>query len=37
LADPWTLPATAIYGTPDNQDHGIPGQPGSAAAPAAAK
>jgi len=25
LADPWTLPATAVYGTPDNQDHGIPG------------
>jgi len=27
FADPWVLPATAIYGTPDNQDHGIPGQP----------
>ncbi|MEO6925002.1 MAG: cytochrome c [Bryocella sp.] len=24
FADPWELPATAIYGTPDNQDHGIP-------------
>jgi mono/diheme cytochrome c family protein len=23
-AKDWTLPATAVYGTPDNQDHGIP-------------
>ena len=27
FADPWALPATAIYGTPNNQDNGIPGQP----------
>jgi mono/diheme cytochrome c family protein len=27
FADPWALPATAIYGTPDNQDHGLPGVP----------
>ena len=26
FADPWELPSTAIYGTPDNQDHGIPGE-----------
>lgn len=26
FADPWALPATAIYGTPNNQDNGIPGQ-----------
>jgi mono/diheme cytochrome c family protein len=26
FADPWSLPTTAIYGTPDNQDHGIPGE-----------
>jgi len=26
FADPWALPTTAIYGTPDNQDHGIPGE-----------
>jgi mono/diheme cytochrome c family protein len=35
-ADPWGLPGTAIYGTPNGQDNGIPGQD-SAAAPAAAK
>ena len=23
-AKDWTLPATAVYGTPDNQDHGVP-------------
>jgi hypothetical protein len=34
FADPWVLPATAIYGTPDNQDHGIPGTTTSSAAPA---
>jgi hypothetical protein len=34
LSDPWVLPATAIYGTPDNQDHGIPGITASSAAPA---
>jgi len=26
FADPWVLPSTAIYGTPDNKDNGIPGQ-----------
>lgn len=26
FADPWELPATAVYGTPNNQDNGIPGQ-----------
>ena len=26
FADPWALPATAVYGTPGNQDNGIPGQ-----------
>lgn len=26
FADPWALPATAVYGTPNNQDNGIPGQ-----------
>jgi mono/diheme cytochrome c family protein len=25
FADPWGLPATAIYGTPNGQDNGIPG------------
>ena len=25
FADPWALPATAVYGTPNNQDNGIPG------------
>lgn len=34
-ADPWGLPGTAIYGTPNGQDNGIPGQD-SAATPAAA-
>jgi hypothetical protein len=27
FAEPWTLPATAAYGTPNGQDNGIPGQP----------
>jgi mono/diheme cytochrome c family protein len=27
FADPWGLPSTAIYGTPNGQDNGIPGQP----------
>jgi mono/diheme cytochrome c family protein len=27
FADPWALPSTAIYGTPNNDDNGIPGQP----------
>lgn len=26
FADPWELPATAVYGTPNGQDNGIPGQ-----------
>jgi mono/diheme cytochrome c family protein len=26
FADPWGLPATAIYGTPNGKDNGIPGQ-----------
>ncbi|MBS1815156.1 MAG: cytochrome c [Acidobacteria bacterium] len=26
FAADWELPATAVYGTPDNQDEGIPGQ-----------
>jgi mono/diheme cytochrome c family protein len=26
FAEPWGLPSTAIYGTPNNQDNGIPGQ-----------
>ncbi len=25
LADPWALPASAVYGTPNHQDNGIPG------------
>jgi mono/diheme cytochrome c family protein len=25
FADPWALPATAVYGTPNNQDNGVPG------------
>jgi len=36
FADPWVLPSTAIYGTPDNKDNGIPGQalgPATAGAP----
>jgi len=36
FADPWALPSTAVYGTPNNEDNGIPGQgngplPGSGA------
>jgi mono/diheme cytochrome c family protein len=27
FADPWGLPRTAVYGTPNGQDNGIPGQP----------
>jgi mono/diheme cytochrome c family protein len=35
FANPWGLPSTAIYGTPNGQDNGIPGQPqGPATAPA---
>ena len=26
FADPWALPGTVIYGTPNNEDNGIPGQ-----------
>ena len=37
LADPWGLPSTAIYGTPNNQDNGIPGQNIGTAPAAAAK
>lgn len=36
FADPWAMPATAIYGTPNGQDNGIPGQ-GTTTAPAGAK
>ena len=32
FADPWGLPSTAIYGTPNNQDNGIPGQNSGASA-----
>ena len=35
FADPWGFPGTAIYGTPNGQDNGIPGQP-MGTAPAAA-
>ncbi|HEY1741699.1 MAG TPA: cytochrome c [Granulicella sp.] len=37
FADPWGLPSTAIYGTPNNQDNGIPGQNLGTAPAAAAK
>ncbi|HEV2576011.1 MAG TPA: cytochrome c [Acidobacteriaceae bacterium] len=33
FADPWGLPSTAVYGTPNGQDNGIPGQ-GTTTAPA---
>ena len=36
-AEPWTQPGTAIYGTPNGQDNGIPGQDGTAAAAAKTK
>lgn len=36
FADPWGLPATAIYGTPSGQGNGIPGQ-GITTAPAGAQ
>ncbi len=35
FADPWSLPGTAIYGTPNGKDNGIPGQ-GTTGAPAGA-
>ena len=34
FADPWGMPATAVYGTPNGQDNGIPGLP-STTSPAA--
>jgi mono/diheme cytochrome c family protein len=34
FADPWPQPATAVYGTPDKQDHGVPSQPVGTASPA---
>jgi hypothetical protein len=37
FAGDWTLPATAVYGTPNNQDNGIPGQDMGAGSKAAAK
>jgi hypothetical protein len=27
FADTWAYPSTAVYGTPNNEDNGIPGQP----------
>lgn len=27
FADPWAMPGTAVYGTPNGEDNGIPGQP----------
>lgn len=36
FADPWGMPATAIYGTPNGQDNGIPGL-GTTTAPAGAQ
>ncbi|MFC6645861.1 c-type cytochrome [Granulicella cerasi] len=35
FAKSWELPKTAVYGTPNGQDNGIPGQPTAAAKPAA--
>jgi mono/diheme cytochrome c family protein len=42
FADPWGYPATAVYGTPNGEDNGIPGQsittpPAAAGKPATAK
>ena len=37
FAERWGLPSTAIYGTPNNQDNGIPGQNLGTAPAAAAK
>lgn len=34
FADEWTLPSTAVYGTPNNQDNGIPGEVTNAASAA---
>ena len=36
FADPWGMPATAVYGTPNGQDNGIPGL-GTTTAPAGAQ
>jgi mono/diheme cytochrome c family protein len=36
FADPWGMPGTAIYGTPNGQDNGIPGL-GTTTAPAGAQ
>jgi len=36
FADPWGMPATAIYGTPNGQDNGIPGL-GTTTAPTSAQ
>jgi mono/diheme cytochrome c family protein len=36
FADPWGMPATAVYGTPNGQDNGIPGQ-GTTTAPTGAE
>jgi mono/diheme cytochrome c family protein len=30
FAEPWSLPSTAVYGTPNNEDNAIPGQGASA-------
>jgi mono/diheme cytochrome c family protein len=37
LASPWGMPSTAIYGTPNGQDNGIPGQALGPAAPVGTK
>lgn len=36
FADPWGLPSTAVYGTPNGQDNGIPGL-GTTSAPGSAQ
>ncbi|HEX5285122.1 MAG TPA: cytochrome c [Bryocella sp.] len=36
FANPWGLPSTAVYGTPNGQDNGIPGQ-GTTTAPVGAQ
>ena len=37
LADPWGFPGTAVYGTPNGEDNGIPAQPINKPPAAAAK
>ena len=32
FAEPWAMPGTAVYGTPNGEDNGIPGQPGASPA-----